>query len=686
MFKIITLPFDRSVRGFDEDLLNSFVVNKQLKYYRAEIFHDGGETYWTVFLEYDPLVDRPAEKENMRLDEPQRLLYDRLRAWRKEIAENAGVPVYISSSHAPAWERIRGCGTETRGIVRTGCLAMGPTFPRGTVGTRGRETVGTRIYSDDGWSSGGTRPKAHLRTVGEIEPMKGGKGMKARELAGMVVMMCGLVAGVGPVWADNCPLGKELAAKSMEVFKKDQKRGLAGLIQAQKYCPEDAGIAYNLGLAYYQYKRPDLAYQTWVGLAEKRSKDAALLTNLGWLALELDKVNEAASWAEKARKVSESDENVSTLSLDVLFRQGKYRDALVFAQSHKNALPKDKLTSAADYVAEEQWNVFRGGQKERAAQEMMKLSREYPDMAAFERAKEKMFAALLDDSADVPLPKPLPDRKSGGGGGYVSPESDVLNLRSAKGVLKPRDNAYALVVGIRNYKQLSGPRFADHDARQVQRMLCNLAGFRNDPGHIRLKLNQDATIGSLYGDLHWLLQKARLDPKATVVFYFSGHGSPVLEDDRNTVKDGLLVPYEANLDNLNDRTAVPLSYLRKELGKLKNPQVVCMIDACFSGSGKSVSGMKLIKPKVNTDLLASEKLFISAAAADRPAEEYTPGQQGAFSYFFLKGLMGDADQNDNGWVDTLEAYTYARDKLEALGLEQDPQMNRPDAIPLTKVR
>jgi len=509
--------------------------------------------------------------------------------------------------------------------------------------------------------------------------------MRARGLTGMVVT-CGLLLGVGPVWADNCPLGKELAARSMEVFKKDPKKGLSGLLQAQKYCPGDAEIAYNLGLAYYQYKRPDLAYSTWAALAEKQSKDAVLLTNLGWLALELDKVNEVASWAEKARKVAERDDNVAALSLEVLFRQGKYRDALAFAQSNRSRLPKDKVSGAAEYVAEEQWNLFRGGQKERAAQEMMKLSREYPELAAFQQGKDKMFAALLDDSADVPLPKPLPDRKPGGGGGYVPPESDVLNLREAKGVLKSRDHAYALVVGIRNYKQLSGPRFADHDARQVQRMLSNLAGFKNDSGHIRLKLNQDATIGALYGELHWLLQKAKLNPDATVVFYFSGHGSPVLGDDKNTVKDGLLVPYEANLDNLNDRTAVPLSYLRKELGSLKNPQVVCMIDACFSGSGKSVSGMKLIKPRVNTNLLASEKLFISAAAADRPAEEYGPGQQGAFTYFFLKGLMGDADENSNGWVDTLEAYTYARAKLEALGLEQDPQMNRPEAIPLTKVR
>lgn len=265
-------------------------------------------------------------------------------------------------------------------------------------------------------------------------------------------------------------------------------------------------------------------------------------------------------------------------------------------------------------------------------------------------------------------------------------ESDVLNLESAKGVLKPRDDAYALVVGISNYKALSGPRFANHDARQVQRMLCNLAGFQNDPFHIRVRVDQEATIGTLYGDLHWLLQKARLNPEAAVFFYFSGHGSPLLGEDGASLQDGLLVPYETNLDALNDRTAVSLSFLRSELGKLKNKDVVCVIDACFSGSGKSVSRLKAIKPKMKRDLLASEKLFISAAAADRPAEEYAPGEQGAFTYFFLKALMGHGDTNNDGWVDTLEAYNYAREKLDALGLAQNPQMNRQQSLKLTKLR
>lgn len=45
--------------------------------------------------------------------------------------------------------------------------------------------------------------------------------------------------------------------------------------------------------------------------------------------------------------------------------------------------------------------------------------------------------------------------------------------------------------------------------------------------------------------------------------------------------------------------------------------------------------------------------------------------------------MGDGDNNGDGWVDTLEAYRYACEKLDALGLEQNPQMSKKTAIKLS---
>ena len=116
MFKIITIPFDSDTKTFHEDVLNKSILNKKIKTYHVNFFQDGENSYWSVFLEYDPLIEKTAEKGLEGLDKPQRILLDTLKAWRKERAEKDGVPVYIIGtnkelidimprSHAPAWER-----------------------------------------------------------------------------------------------------------------------------------------------------------------------------------------------------------------------------------------------------------------------------------------------------------------------------------------------------------------------------------------------------------------------------------------------------------------------------------------------------------------------------------------------------------------------------------------------------
>lgn len=503
-----------------------------------------------------------------------------------------------------------------------------------------------------------------------------------------ILMIAAFVAAPAAYAADTCSLAKEIASKAMQTFDKDQKKGLAGLVQAQKLCPDDSGIAYNLGSAYYKYNRPDLAYETWSALAKSNSGDAALLTNLGWLALKLGKTDQARAWAGKTLEKKRNSKAALALMMKVLFQEGKYGEALDFAMSN-SGVPAESKNKAAEYVQEQVWSVFRSGRKEDAAKQMMTLAEKYPGTGDFRQAKDRMVMALLDDTADIPLPKPLPHMAAAQGGGIATPqsaESEVLNIAGMSQTQSPCDDAYALIVGIRKYKHIQGPRFADHDARQVQRLITKLGGFKNDNAHIRLRRDREATIGALYGDIQWLTRKARLNPDAKVMFYFSGHGSPVLGSDRQTIKDGLLIPYEADLDNLNDRTAISLAYLKKEFAGLKNDNVVTIIDACFSGSGKSASGMKLIKPKVDTSMLASSKLFISAAAADRPAEEYSPGRQGAFTYFFLDALMGKGDADNDGWVDSVEAFNHAKSKLAALGLEQNPQMTQPVRMRLSRIR
>jgi hypothetical protein len=99
MFKMSTIPFDRQKKGFDEENLNRFVINKRITSHRSEFFQDGDDAFWTVFLEYDPLLEKTGDKETLSLNEPQKLLCERLKAWRKETAEKNGVPVFIVATN-----------------------------------------------------------------------------------------------------------------------------------------------------------------------------------------------------------------------------------------------------------------------------------------------------------------------------------------------------------------------------------------------------------------------------------------------------------------------------------------------------------------------------------------------------------------------------------------------------------
>jgi len=95
MFRIITIPFDRGQKGFDDENLSKFILNKEVKSYKTAFFEDGGEKYWTLLLEYEPVLKKSREKEEEHLDEVKKALLNRLKAWRKEKAEKDGVPVYI---------------------------------------------------------------------------------------------------------------------------------------------------------------------------------------------------------------------------------------------------------------------------------------------------------------------------------------------------------------------------------------------------------------------------------------------------------------------------------------------------------------------------------------------------------------------------------------------------------------
>lgn len=96
-FKIITIPFDVERKSFFEEDLNNFCINKQIKRYQPEFFMENGKAYWSVFIEYEPILKELESKndESEGLDDEEVVLLKKLKEWRNEKASEKGIPPFI---------------------------------------------------------------------------------------------------------------------------------------------------------------------------------------------------------------------------------------------------------------------------------------------------------------------------------------------------------------------------------------------------------------------------------------------------------------------------------------------------------------------------------------------------------------------------------------------------------------
>ncbi len=97
--RLFTIPFDPKQELFQDEELRAFLLNKQIKTLRPEFFQTNGKAYWSIFAEYENVFSTDIEKSD-GLNEPQKLLFQRLREWRKETANKEGIPVFIIANNS----------------------------------------------------------------------------------------------------------------------------------------------------------------------------------------------------------------------------------------------------------------------------------------------------------------------------------------------------------------------------------------------------------------------------------------------------------------------------------------------------------------------------------------------------------------------------------------------------------
>jgi hypothetical protein len=219
-----------------------------------------------------------------------------------------------------------------------------------------------------------------------------------------------------------------------------------------------------------------------------------------------------------------------------------------------------------------------------------------------------------------------------------------------------RRTSYAVVVGIGGYREENVPKlkYAKHDAEVVAKHLTAVAGFPSE--NVRILTDERALLVDLQEIFEeWLPQKA--NSSGVVLVYLVGNG--ILNADSGEI---VLVPYEGRQDLA--RRGYSLRRLQEVLGRLPSRLNLVFADLSFPGANEgSGAGPRTLSWISSRPGGKSRIVIIGSSSTNGPSLSWDAGQHGLFSYSFLRAIRGQADVNDNGWVDVGEIIAYLREQV-----------------------
>lgn len=233
----------------------------------------------------------------------------------------------------------------------------------------------------------------------------------------------------------------------------------------------------------------------------------------------------------------------------------------------------------------------------------------------------------------------------------------------------PLENAYAVIIGISNYKDpnIRKLNYTRADAEGINEILTDPKKVGLNPEKIKILLDENATLFNIKNAItDWLYKNA--DKDSYVLIYFAGHGG--LEEDKlGTETDNwakYLLPFDTVKDNLY-ASALSNREFHDLLRSIKSRKLVIFMDSCYSGG---VSGGKArdVDVKITDDpykkLAEGEgRLVIAASQPNQQSFENDGLGHGVFTYHLIEALSGAADFDKDGVVTAMEVYQYLSENV-----------------------
>ncbi|HDZ00200.1 MAG TPA: hypothetical protein ENH52_01870, partial [Nitrospirae bacterium] len=251
----------------------------------------------------------------------------------------------------------------------------------------------------------------------------------------------------------------------------------------------------------------------------------------------------------------------------------------------------------------------------------------------------------------------------------------------------------AVVIGNKHYSTSGVPEveFADRDARIMKEYLITTFGFK--PGNIIYE--EDATL-SRFNEIFGTKERPRgklynfvKKEVSNVFIYYVGHGAPDLNSE-----EAYFVPVDANPHYISTN-GYSLQVLYDNLSILPAKNMTIVIDACFSGNTQKGMLFKNISPalvKVKKQYKGPQNAtIITSAAVDEVSTWYAEKKHSLFTYYFLKGIQGKADLNNDNNISIGEIKNYLKENVPYMarrlsGTEQNPVISGNDNQTLVTIR
>jgi len=211
--------------------------------------------------------------------------------------------------------------------------------------------------------------------------------------------------------------------------------------------------------------------------------------------------------------------------------------------------------------------------------------------------------------------------------------------------------SWAVVIGINSYEKWPGLEYAINDATSVKQHLEKL-GF----DEIITLMDHEATKHNITQVLGDRLPR-QVQKEDRVLIFFAGHGQT---EDIGGRQYGYIIPVDGDIRDYYS-SAISMAQVREFSKRIPAKHIYYVIDACYSGLGLTRSGPRF-SPSMEGYLKKVTSLpAVQMITAGGKGEQVLEADgHGLFTEYFLNGIEGQADADDDGVVTASELGAYLR--------------------------